>query len=155
MKWYHVFISQQQDVFFPCRLHCKESSVTLSCSKHAFSCFSSCGLKDLTPSPLVCGPLLKWKPVANCVTCSEPQWGHAPYGEVLLHGRWSGHQSPLFLLCSGFKQNTGQSGKPHSQMLQFANGFWEAGIHLCVVKTLSGILQKHVHVNKQAVGNVP
>ena len=37
----------------------------------------------------------------------------------------------------------------------FAKGLWEAGIHLCVVETLSAILQKHVHVNKQAVGKVP
>lgn len=34
-------------------------------------------------------------------------------------------------------------------------GLLEAGILLCVVKTLSGILQKHVHVYKQAVGIVP
>lgn len=33
--------------------------------------FSSRGFKDLTPSPLVHGPLLKWKPVANCVCHSE------------------------------------------------------------------------------------
>lgn len=119
------------------------------------SVFSSHGLKDLTPSSLVHGPLLKWKPVVNYVSRSGLQRGHAPYGEVLLHGRWSSHQSPLFLLCSSFKGNTGQSGKPHSQTLQFAKGLWEAGIHLCVVKTLSGILQKHIHVNKQAVGKVP
>lgn len=40
----------------------------------------------------------------------------------------------------------------HSQMLQFAKGLWVAGIHRCAVKTLSWILQKHVHLNKQAAG---
>lgn len=62
---------------------------------------------------------------------------------------------PIVSVCSGFKGNTGQPGKPHSQTLEFAKGLWEAGIHLCVVKTLSGILRKHVHVNKQAGGKVP
>lgn len=33
--------------------------------------FSSCGLKDLTLSLLVHGPLLKWKTAANCVCRSE------------------------------------------------------------------------------------
>lgn len=39
-------------------------------------------------------------------------------------------------------------------MVQFAKGLWAAVIHLYVAKTLSGILQKHVHVNKQAGGKV-
>lgn len=38
--------------------------------------------------------------------------------------------------------------------MQFAKGLWEAVFHLYVAKTLSGILQKHVHADKQAGGSV-
>lgn len=84
------------------------------------------------------------------------QRGHAPDGEVLLHGRWSAHQSPLFSVCSGFKGNTGQPGedeekKTHHHTVKcrsLPKGF----IADAYSESLSWILQKHVHLNKQAVG---
>lgn len=138
-----------------CLLCCKESCVTIIWRKHAFSCSLKSWIKGSDTQPL--GPWSIVEMKASGKLC-ESQRATARACTIW----WSvatrpliRHQSPLFLLCSGFKGNTGQSGKPHSQTLQFAKGHWEAGIHLCVAKTLSGILQEHVHVNKQAVGKVP
>lgn len=111
--------------------------------------FSSRGFKDLTPSPLVhCWNESQWQTVCVTARACTRWWSLATWPLIR-------PSKPIVSVCSGFKGNTGQPGKPHSQTLEFAKGLWEAGIHLCVVKTLSGILRKHVHVNKQAGGKVP
>lgn len=105
---------------------------------------------DMQPpwSAVHCWNESRWQTVCVAARACTRWW--SPATRTLIRP-----SKPIVSVCSGFKGNTGQPGKKkptHSQMLQFAKGLRVAGIHRCAVKTLSWILQKHVHLNKQAAG---
>ena len=83
-----------------CPLCCKESCVTMIWRKHAFSCSLKSWIKGSDTRPL--GPRSIVEMKASGKLC-ESQRGHAPYGEVLLHGRWSAIKAHCFCFVQASK----------------------------------------------------
>lgn len=141
------------DSIFSCRLGYKETSVTISWSKHAFCCSLKSWIKGFDTQPPGSRSIVEMK--ASGKQC-ESQRATARSCTIW----WRLATRPLIrpskpIVSALFRLQREYWSVWKTAQSNTAKGIWEAGVHLCVVQTLSGILQKRVHVNKQTVGKVP
>lgn len=130
--------------------------VTISWRKHTFSCLLKSWIKGFDTQPP--GPWSIVEMKASGKLCGS-QRAAVRGMHHMVKSCYTAADPPIkarcFCLFRLQREYWSVWKTTQSSAAVFAKRLWAAGIHLCVAETLSGILQKHVHVNKQDAGREP